>query len=454
MEFLTRRLEQLLWPASETDGKPPGRWRTFARYSFALVRDLLRGELSLRAMSLVYTTMLAVVPLLAFGFAVLKGLEFHRQLEPLLNNFFAPLGDRAEELTSRVMGFVDNVSGSTLAGVSIGLLLYTALSMAQKVETSFNFVWRVDRPRSLARRLSEYLSVMFVGPLIMSIALGAIATLANTAVVNRLQTMEPLGTWLARVGGLIPYVLVIGAFTFLYVFVPNTRVRFKPALVGGVLAGILWAGGGTLFASFVASASRTEIIYSGFAIVIVAMLWTYLSWLILLLGAQLAFYVQYPEHVRLGHATEQISNGLRERLALGTMLLVATAHTEAEDGVTEENVASRLRVSRHVLEPVVSALIEAKLLTHAADLRLLPGKDVRKIDVLSILNAVRASPHDRYAAPLDDWHPLVRSLGRQIDRAIEDALGGRTLADLVDAAQVADRQPGDTEAASATAPQS
>ncbi len=156
--------------------------------------------------------MLAVVPLLAFSFSVLKGLGFHRQLEPLLANFLAPLGAQADELTERIVGFVDNVSGSALASVSVALLLFSALSMAQKVESSFNFVWRVDRPRSFARRFSEYLSVMLVGPLVMSMAMGFTATLASTAVVTRLSRIEPLGTWLAWLGSLTPYVLVIGGF--------------------------------------------------------------------------------------------------------------------------------------------------------------------------------------------------------------------------------------------------
>ena len=102
----------------------------------------------------------------------------------------------------------------------------------------------------------------------------------------------------------------------MYVFVPNTRVRLKPALIGGVFAGVLWAGGGSLFTSFVVSMSRYEAIYAGFAIVLVAMVWLYLSWLILLLGAQLAFYVQNPEYLPLGQRTLSASNATRERLAL------------------------------------------------------------------------------------------------------------------------------------------
>ena len=246
----------------------------------------------------------------------------HRDLEPVLRGFLAPLGPRAADLSGQVIVFVDNVSGFALGSISIAILLYSALSMAQKVESSFNFVWRVDRPRSLARRFSEYLSVMLVGPLVMSVAMGFTATIASTTAMTRLREVGVIGDMFEALSWFTPYGLIIASFTFLYVFVPNTSVRWVPALIGGVFAGILWAGGGSVFTSFVVSMSRYEAIYAGFAIVIVAMIWLYLSWLVLLLGAQLAFYVQHPEYLPLGQRALSASNTTRERLALSTMLLV------------------------------------------------------------------------------------------------------------------------------------
>src|SRR5688572_21504132 len=126
MEFITRPIERRLWPKGHNLA-PASPVLVAARFAYALVRDLTHGDLSLRAMSLVYTTMLAIVPLLAFAFAVLKGLGFHRDLEPLLQRFLAPLGPQAAELSARVVGFVDNVSGLALGSISIAILLYTAL---------------------------------------------------------------------------------------------------------------------------------------------------------------------------------------------------------------------------------------------------------------------------------------------------------------------------------------
>jgi membrane protein len=433
MEALAQRLQDRLWPAAAPEGRLHQAVLVTARYVYALLRELGNGELSLRAMSLVYTTMLAIVPLLAFSFALLKGLGVHRDLAPLLSQFLDPLGgERATEITDSVVGFVDNISGSVLASVSIGLLLFAALQMAQKVEGSFNFVWRVDRPRNFARRFAEYLSVMLVGPLVMSIAMGLIASLSSVTLVTRMRAIEPIGSWIASLADLVPYLLVIGAFTVLYLLIPNTRVRLKPALIGGAFAGAAWAAGGSLFAALVVNASRTEAIYSGFAIVIFAMIWMYLSWLILLFGAQLAFYVQNPEFLRQGHGTTALSSELREHLALSVMLLVGRDFAAPAYGWRETSLAARIRVPKHYVELLTDVLKEEGLLAETQDQRLIPGRDPRHIPVAEIVMAVRKSSSERAADASQDWNATVAELTNRIDTAIVGAIGGRSLADLVD----------------------
>lgn len=409
-----------------------------ARFAFALCRDLAAGELNLRAMSLVYTTMLAIAPVLAFAFAVAKGLGFHRQLEPLIERFLQPIGPRASEVSANIVGFVDNISGPVLASVAIGVLLFTALSMAQKVEGSFNFVWRVDRPRSFVRRFSEYLSVMLVGPLIMIIAMSLIAALSSAAVIGRLRAMGTFGAWIAGLSDLLPYVLVIVAFCFLYLFIPNAKVRIVPALGGGLFAGVAWVAAGQLFTQFVVATGRYQAIYSGFAILFIIMIWMYLSWLILLLGTQLAFYLQNPDYLRLGQRGETMANELRERLALNAMLLVGRDFDQPGHGWRLESLAAQLRVPRHLLEPVMLTLGNAGLLTQTAEQRLMPARDPRRIPIGEILAAVRRPTG---SSNTRDWNETVDALAQRIDAAIGGVLEGQTLADLVDRDLAADRQP-------------
>jgi membrane protein len=315
--------------------------------------------------------------------------------------------------------------------------------MAQKFEDSFNFVWRVDRPRSFGRRFSEYLSVLLVGPMIMSIAMGLTASIASTAVVERLQRVEPFGSLLVTLGELIPYLLVISAFSFLYAFIPNTSVRIRSALLGGVLAGSAWTATGSLFAQFVAGASRTEAIYSGFAIVIVAMLWLYVSWLILLLGAQFTFYHQNPDYLSLGRRTPGVSNELRERLAMSIMLLVATDFDQPGHGWREPSLAAKIGVPRHHLEPIIGALRQARLLAETTEQRLIPGKDLHRIQLCEILDAVRGSMNEALAAPPVSWNATIDALSQQINAAIQSVLADHSLADLL-----ADDAPGPSDSSS------
>ena len=151
-----RHLERWLFePPESIYGRPLWKLTRILRYPYALIRDILRGDLTLRAMGLVYTTLLSLVPLIALSFSVLKGLGYHRELEPVLYSFLEPLGDRGYELTEQIMDFVDNVRGGVLGSLGLIFLLYTTISTIQKVEEAFNFVWRVERPRSLGAPLQR-----------------------------------------------------------------------------------------------------------------------------------------------------------------------------------------------------------------------------------------------------------------------------------------------------------
>jgi len=214
---------------------------------YVVVRDVVDGQLTLRAMSLVYTTLLALVPLLAVSFSVLKGFGVHNQIEPLLLNFLSPLGERGVEISSRIIGFVDNVKAGVLGSLGVALLVYTVISLIQKIESAFNYTWRVKRSRPFAQRFSDYLSIILIGPVLIFTALGITATLTSTAVVQKLVAIEPFGSFLQIGSHLLPYLLIITAFTFFYVLVPNKKVQFISALIGGITAGVLWEGLGFCF---------------------------------------------------------------------------------------------------------------------------------------------------------------------------------------------------------------
>lgn len=414
---------------TDTAGRPLRMLIRFLRFPYAILRDVISGDLTLRAMGLVYTTMLSIVPLLAFSFSVLKGFGIHKQIRPLLLQFFEPLGQSGVEMTNSIIGFVDNVQGTILGTFGLIFLIYTVISMIQKVEDSFNYVWQVERPRSFARRFSEYVSVLLIGPVLMFTAIGLLASLESTTLVQRLSEIEPFGTTLFYISRYAPFVLVIFVFSFVYTFVPNTRVKLSAALVGGTTAGIIWATIGKLFAALVAASTKYTAIYSGFAIVVMALMWLYISWLILLLGAQIAFYYQNPEFLRSGRKRVELAGLLREKLALSTMYLLAAAYYEGRNEWTLNKLASHFGVPAKAFSSVTSALEERGLIVATENEQLMPGRALDTILLTDVLAAVRDSTAD---VPQRTGVAVVDKLAGEIESAIADKLGKKTLRDVVD----------------------
>jgi len=390
---------------------PPQSWPwtwlyKVGRTAYAMVRDVLSGQLTLHAMSLVYTTLLSIVPLLALSFSVLKALGVHQKMEPFLFQFFQPLGPQGIELAERILGFVDNMKVGVLGSVGLALLVYTVVSLLQKIERSFNMIWRVPDMRSMAQRFSNYLSVIMVGPLLMVSAIGISATIFSSTFVQALIEIEPFGSLILVISRFTPFFLVVGAFIFVYIFMPNTRVKLRYAFIGGLIAGVSWQAAGMLFASFVAGSARYAAIYSSFAIGIILLIWIYLNWMILLLGASLAFYLQYPGSVAKRRQV-QLAPELQEKVALATMWLVAKPFSEGRPAPQQETLEQQLKVPGEVTRAMSDKLIRAGLLTLAGRQgdQLAPGRALDLITVGEVLRVVR-NDEDRVVDRLPKVVPI------------------------------------------------
>lgn len=425
-------LDSIVWGDRLTKAGPVGAVvATVMRYLYAMLRDFFSGQLTMRAMSLVYTTLLSIVPLLAFSFAILKGFGVFNQLEPYLSGLLAPLGSQGEQITSQILSLVDNVRGSVLGGVGLAFFLYTAITMVQKVEESFNYVWYVAKPRSVARRFTEYLIVLLVGPLAMITAIGMITSIQSNTVVQYLLNNDALGPIILVGGKFVPYLLISGIFTFLYRFMPNTKVNFRSALVGGVVGGFMWVTMGAIFTTFVLFATRTQQIYAGFAVAITTLIWLYLNWLVLLIGAQLAFYHQRPAFLRIGRQEPKLSNAMRERLALDIMYHAGKAFREPGNSITSSEISARLHIPSIAIVPISSALEAAGLLLSTEKEELLPGREMSRIRLQEILDVVRVTGETgSHRDP--NWSDGIEVLGTELDAAIGRTVAERTLSDLLD----------------------
>jgi len=420
-------------PASERPGAP-GALLRLLRYPYAVVRDLARGEINLRAMGLVYTTLLSLIPLLAFSFAILKSFGGHRDLEPIVYEFFRPVGGAAaSELTARVVQFANHVSSGVVGSVGLALLAWTLLGTIKKVEDSFNFLWHVEQPRSFARRVAEYSTLLIAGPVLLVGFIGLSHAALNSAPVQEVVHL-PL---LQRLRGssiiLAPYVMVTAFFTALYMMVPNTRVQWRAALTGAVAAGILWAAIGKMFTAFVVYSARLTIVYAGFAFVVTALVWTYFGWLILLAGAQLSFYVQNPVYLRLGLQQLRLSGEELEQLALKLMYFVGRTHVAGGRRWSVNRLADELGLPGVAVAQMAATLERAGLLIVTDDDELLPARDISRIGVYEILQIAR-SQRSGHVAPRNLPVPPVDRVVAALDEARRKGCGELTLRELAEEA--------------------
>jgi membrane protein len=398
------------------------------------VRDLLSEELTLRAMGLVYTTLLSLVPLLALSFSVLKGFGVHNQLEPMLLNLLAPLGPKGTELTERLLTFVDNVKVGVLGSVGLAVLIFTVISLILKIERAFNSIWRVRVTRGMARRFSDYLSVVLIGPVLVVAALG-VSTSVLSSDLTRL-VLERTGTLflLNWAGRLVPIALLTAVFTFCYKFLPNARVSLPRAACGGLTSALLWEILSWVFASFIVGSTNYTAIYSGFAILILFMLWLYLSWLIVLVGASVTFYLEHPEQLRPFRHGPFPGPEHIERLALNSALLVGAEFRAGRPPLSRESLARRLNAPDEELDPVLRGLADAGILSMIClcpnRAACVPARPLTSIRISEILAAVRSG--DPGLSPDGGGVDRTEHILQMRTAGAENALGAMSLADLVE----------------------
>jgi membrane protein len=416
-----------VWAVDPTGLRPAARLGVRAlRLVLAVADELGRGELGLRATGLVYTTLLSLVPLLAVAFSVLKAFNFHQQLLPALTSAFQALGPAGGERAQVLVDMVDRVEVGALGAAGVAGLFYTVISLLGRVEEALNHVWHVRRARSFGRRFADYLSVVLVGPVLVLTALAIIASVRSTRVVAWLAA-RPLGALVGGYAGHLLPLLILGvAFTFLYRFLPYTRVRLVPAVVGGVTAAILWALAGVAFTTFVVASPNYAAIYSGFAIVILFLLWLDLAWLITLVGAQIAYFIQHPP----AHPTRAGRAGLtplaRERLALALLAEVTRRHLGGQPPATAAELAARFGAPVGTVGALVDALVPGGVLVRTADPDgVTLGRSPDTVLVADILDVLRDGRGPGPGIPGDAAAGVEAALARR-DQGARQALAGLT----------------------------
>lgn len=418
---LATRLSAWLWQGPA--GRQPrhlGHLRALLRTILIFIREFDRDRIPLRASALTFTIILSLVPFLALGTAVLKGLgagdqmrlAAHRMIEQMessaaiLDSYHIDRGEPApgpeasrpagENVTGsahlhravdQIFDYVERTDFATIGTFGIVGLVIAVVSVLGGIEKSMNAIWNAPDTRPLGRRFLDYLALIILLPLAINLALATEATLQSETLLARLQTFLPLGA-LQLLLNLMPLALLVGTFTILYRFLPNTKVKLTSALVGGLFGGVLWLLTQALYLKLQIGVARYNAIYGSFATFPLFLIWLQLCWIIFLSGAEMAFVVQFQAKYR--------PDGDRQRLPLTRLALafaiidIVHRNFKARRLTELAALSEELSEPESVVEQVARLLTEADILRPAADIEncYLLGASLEKLNPAEILDLV------------------------------------------------------------------
>ncbi len=359
------------------------------------VRGFREDACMLRASSLTFYTLLSIVPVVAMAFGIAKGFGFHDMLEAQLYKNFPG----QEEVVSRVVVFADSLLETTktglIAGFGMVVLFWAVFKVLGNIEQSFNQIWRIKHERSLARKLGDYLAIMLLSPLLIILQSSAtvFVTTQITIVTQKIALLGFLSPLIFYSYKLIPYFLVWVLFTLIYLVMPNTRVKFRSALVAGLIAGTGYQILQGFYLAFQIGAARYNAIYGSFAALPLLLVWLQLSWLIVLLGAEISFAIQNVGHYEFERDTSRASPGLRKLVALRISLYLVRRLGKGDTPVEAEQIADDLELPLTLTNRVLRELTDSGVIKEVqlvdSHLRgFIPSLDADQLTISYVLEAI------------------------------------------------------------------
>jgi membrane protein len=406
------------------------------RVCILLIRKFRDRQIRLRAMGLVYLTLMSTVPVLAFTFTILKSFGIHNRFRDILMSLVEPLGEQGGEIVDQALGFVGSmqIEGLGLAGIAV--LVFATLSALQMIEATLNEIWHVRKARNLLERFQTYFLLITIGPILAFGALAFAASLASNSLVTSVESVPFLGFLAAEAGRWMTFAIAVIGFTFLFFVMPHTRVKLMPALWAGIIAAGAWILIGWAFSALVVSSGRYDAIYSAFASIVLFMFWQFLSWMVVLIGAHGSYLLQHRDYIVDQPLELELSIINQERLALKVLQMVGNRYYTGGDPHTFETLNRELRVPWQALEQTIALLQKGRYLADTQDntAAFVPGSPFEEVTVDDALAYFRQAGHARAKRRIEADPSVI--LKETLDPAPKGQ-GSLTLKDLALEAQPA-----------------
>lgn len=426
LEDAVIRLPRVHDPLDETSSFAEKQLARLMRWLYMIGRGFVADQCLLRASALAYTTVLSMVPLLAVAFSISKGFGF--QNSTFIRTLLMQATTGNPEVVETIIGYINNTNVSTLGVAGVTLLFMTVISLLGNIEASFNSIFGVKSQRSLWRKFSDYLAVTMVCPLLIIVAISSTASLQSTHVVQQILSVSVFSTLYIALLKLLPYFTTWLALLFIYVFIPNTRVRFPAALGGAVIAGSLWQLVQMAYIQYQATSTNYNAIYGSFAQVPLFLIWTFISWIIVLLGAEICFALQYSESYYSEARMNEYSFDDRQKLGVLVLALITHMFQSGRPTPTNEDIAHRLgapvKLVNHVMFMLAQSGVVVKVDRERGEAYTLarPPQSVRIVDVMQSLSLYRdTTGREPFESNADFLAPIFAQIG-QAARASEGNL--------------------------------
>jgi membrane protein len=394
-----------------------------SRVGYAAARGFLANRLTVRAAALTYYTVLSLVPFLAFAFAILKGFGVYRTfaegtLRPYLARTF---GENPALLGAmeRVLHFVDRTDVSALGVLGLVVLVYTCISLLGSVEDALNETWGASTRRTFLRQVTDYVTLLVTTPLLVVAAAAAAAAAQSSSVVLFLRERLDLGPVIDLGLQLAPVAVVGVAFFAVYLILPNVRVRAVSAALGAAVAAVAWQAVLVLYVRFQVGVSNFNALYSVLSAIPIFLVWLYASWVVVLVGAQVAASHQNEWRIRQRVRATRADQDLKETLAVVIAARIARAFVAGAAWRSGEELADLAELSPLTIEQTLDALVRAGIVARATaggEVVWLPARDLDGVRVDDVRGALR---HDRDAEVIRA--ELERQAGPALVRLLRDA---------------------------------
>jgi membrane protein len=365
------------------------------------IRGFNQDRASLRASALTFYSLLSVVPVAAMIFAFAKGFGFEKMLERELLLKFPEHKAVVVQIVGFATSMLEHTKGGVIAGVGVIFLFWTVIKVLGNIELSFNDIWNIGRQRNFVRKLSDYLSIMLIAP-IFFIMSSAITVYIRTEVTNLAQNVGPLELISPLVFfflNFLPYFMIWILFTFIYIVMPNTKVRLISGVTAAVVAGTIYQVTQIIYISFQVGVSKYNAVYGSFAALPLFLIWLQLSWMIVLFGAEISFAVQNEDTFEFEFDSLKISSYHKRLISLLIAQLVVKNFANGDKALTVPEIVNKLgipiRLGRRILDELVkSGLFATANTDEDKELAYQPASDINHFTVSHIIEKLEKSGSD------------------------------------------------------------